>query len=150
MINSDISSAAQGALSSSPSGVYPHQNIPYPCTKYYFDKNIFFGIDANDLLVEVLKSPVMLPAGADSHLRRSSLISAAAVADVDALTISPAVTTAASAAAIVSNVSLSILYSHHRIYSMNSYFFVNYMNSYSNANILIHIILYGMNSYSPF
>ena len=42
----DVSSAAQGALSSSPSGVYPHQNIPYPCTKYYFDENIFFGIDA--------------------------------------------------------------------------------------------------------
>jgi len=83
---------------------------------------MFFGIDANDLLVEMLKSPVMLPAGADSHLRRSSLISAAAVADVDALTISPAVTTAASAAAIVSKVSLSILSSHHRIYSMKSYF----------------------------
>ena len=38
----DVSSAAQGALSSSPSGVYPHQNIPYPCTKYYLDENIFF------------------------------------------------------------------------------------------------------------
>ena len=43
----DVSSAAQGALSSSPpSGVYQQQNIQYPCTKYYFDENIFFGIDA--------------------------------------------------------------------------------------------------------
>ena len=56
-INIDVSSAAQGALSSSPSGVYPHQNIPYPCIKYYFDENIFFGIDAKDLLVKMLKSP---------------------------------------------------------------------------------------------
>ena len=32
----DVSSAAQGALSSSPSGVYPHQNIEYPL-KYHFD-----------------------------------------------------------------------------------------------------------------
>jgi hypothetical protein len=45
----DVSSAAQGALSSSPSGVYPHQNIPYPCTKYFFDE-IFF-------LVMMLSSP---------------------------------------------------------------------------------------------
>jgi len=42
----DVSSAAQGALSSSPSGVYPHQNIEYPFTKYHFDEHIFWGIDA--------------------------------------------------------------------------------------------------------
>jgi hypothetical protein len=33
----DVFSAAQGALSSSPSGTYPHQIIQCPCTKYYFD-----------------------------------------------------------------------------------------------------------------
>ena len=33
----DVSSAAQRALSSSPSGIYPHQIIQYPCTKYYVD-----------------------------------------------------------------------------------------------------------------
>ena len=33
----DVSSAAQGALSSSPSGIYPHQNIEYPFTQYHFD-----------------------------------------------------------------------------------------------------------------
>jgi hypothetical protein len=33
----DVSSAAQGTLSSSPSGIYPHQIIQYPCTKYYVD-----------------------------------------------------------------------------------------------------------------
>ena len=38
----DVSSAAQGALSSSPSGIYPHQIIQYPCTKHCFDENIFF------------------------------------------------------------------------------------------------------------
>ena len=37
----DVSSAALGALSSSPSGVYPPQNIPYLCTKYLFDEKIF-------------------------------------------------------------------------------------------------------------
>ncbi len=61
-----------------------------------------------------------------------SLETAAAVADVVALIISPAATAAASDPAIVSKVSLSILYSHHHIYSM---IFINYMNSYSNANI---------------
>jgi hypothetical protein len=53
----DVSSAAQGDLSSSPSGIYPHQNIPYPSTKYCFDDNFFGGIDAKDLLVKMLKSP---------------------------------------------------------------------------------------------
>ncbi len=38
----DVSSAAQGDLSSSPSGIYSHQNIPYPSTKYCFD-DFFFG-----------------------------------------------------------------------------------------------------------
>ncbi len=37
-LNSWTSSAALGALSSSPSGVYPHQNIPYPCTNYVFNE----------------------------------------------------------------------------------------------------------------
>ena len=61
-------------------------------------------------------SEAMVPAGADSHLRQSLLITATAFADVDALTISPAAAAAAgSAAAIVSKVRLSILVSHHRI-----------------------------------
>jgi hypothetical protein len=34
----DISSAAQGSLSSTPIGVFPLQNIPYPGTKYCFDE----------------------------------------------------------------------------------------------------------------
>jgi hypothetical protein len=37
----NISSAAQGSLSSTPIGVFPLQNIPYPGTKYCFDDNIF-------------------------------------------------------------------------------------------------------------
>ena len=44
----DVSSAAQGALYSSPSGVYPHQNIEYPLTKYHFDEQICFGIEAKN------------------------------------------------------------------------------------------------------
>jgi hypothetical protein len=53
----DISSAAQGSLSSTTIGVFPLQNIPYPCTKYCFDENIFFGCDAKDNLVKMLRSP---------------------------------------------------------------------------------------------
>ena len=54
----DVSSAAQGALSSSPlSGVFPHQTMPYPCAKYYFDDNLYFGMDGKDLLLNLLKSP---------------------------------------------------------------------------------------------
>jgi len=53
----DVSSAAQGSLSSSPIGVYPHQNIPYPCTKYFFDENIFLVVMLKDLLVKTFKSP---------------------------------------------------------------------------------------------
>jgi hypothetical protein len=54
----DVSSAAQGALSSSPlSGAFPHQTIQYPCAKYYFDEDIFLGIDGKDLLIKMLKSP---------------------------------------------------------------------------------------------
>ena len=56
----------------------------------------------------------MVPAGADSHLRQSSLISATAFADEDALTISPAAA-AGSAAAIVSKVTIDSLVSHYRI-----------------------------------
>ena len=53
----DVSSAAQGALSSSPQSVaFPHQTMQYPCAKYYFDKNHFFGIDGKDLLIKMLKS----------------------------------------------------------------------------------------------
>ena len=38
----DVSSAAQGALSSSPlSGAFPHQTMQYPCAKYYFDDDHF-------------------------------------------------------------------------------------------------------------
>ena len=66
-------------------------------------------------------SEVTFPAGADSPLRHSSLISAAAVADVVALTTSPAAA-AASASTIVLEVSQSFLLSPHRIYSMNSHF----------------------------
>ena len=40
----DLSSAAQGALSSSPSRIYPHQNIEYPLAKYHFDEHIFLGL----------------------------------------------------------------------------------------------------------
>jgi hypothetical protein len=53
----DISSAAQGALSSPPIGVFPLQNIPYPGTKYFFDENLYFGCDAKELLVKMLRSP---------------------------------------------------------------------------------------------
>ncbi len=66
-------------------------------------------------------SKVTLPAGADSPLRHSSLISAAAFADVVALTTSPAAA-AASAATIVLEVSQFFLLLHHRMYSTNSYF----------------------------
>ncbi len=53
----DVSCAAQGALSSSPSGIYPNQNIQYPFTMYYFDENMFRGIGAKDLLIKMIKSP---------------------------------------------------------------------------------------------
>ncbi len=66
-------------------------------------------------------SEVTLPAEVDSPLRHSSLISAAAFADVVALTTSPAAA-AASAAPIVLEVSLFLLLSHHPICSMNSHF----------------------------
>ena len=58
---------------------------------------------------DVPPSEAIYPAGADSHLRQSSLISATAFADVDALTISPAAA-AGSAAVIMSKVRLSILF----------------------------------------
>jgi len=125
------------------------------CTPYFHRRHwIYMSVMAKNA------SPnVTLPAGADSHLRCSSLISGAAFADVDALTISPtALTTshaaaAASAAAIVSKVSLTVLSSHHRIiYSMNSYYssiirvhtptltykFISFIN-----------VVHGMNSFSP-
>ncbi len=53
----DVYCAAQVALSSSPSGIYPHQNIQYLFTKYYFDYNMFRGIGAKDLLIKMIKSP---------------------------------------------------------------------------------------------
>jgi len=40
----DVSSAAQGSLSSTPIGLFPPQNIPYPGTKYCFDENIFLVV----------------------------------------------------------------------------------------------------------
>ena len=69
-------------------------------------------------------SEVMLPAVGDSPTRRrSSLITAAVVADVDALTISPAAAAAAaSAAVIVSKVSLLMLF-HIIIYIVWIYIF---------------------------
>jgi len=58
----DVSSAAQGALSSSPpSGVCQQQNIQYSCTKYYFDENQFFGIDVKDILIDGCKLVSMRP-----------------------------------------------------------------------------------------
>ncbi len=97
---------------------------------------------------------VTFPAGADSPLRHSSLISAAAFADVVALTTSPAAA-AASASTIILEVSQSFLLSHHRIHSMNSYFcqlyeFIPYrehMNSYHCQFYEFIHPLYNMNSY---
>jgi len=57
---------------------------------------------------DIPPSEAIYPAGADSHLRQSSLISTTAFADVDALIISPAAA-ARSAAAIMSKVRHSIL-----------------------------------------
>jgi hypothetical protein len=77
----DVSSAAQGALSYSPSGVYPHQNIKYPLTKYHFDEHIIFGIEAKDFLVKMIKSPncidgcklvSMRPQKNKSHFRKGT------------------------------------------------------------------------------
>ena len=53
----NISCAVQGALSSSPSGVYPVQHIQYPCMKYFFDESLFLGIGTKDLLIKMIKSP---------------------------------------------------------------------------------------------
>ncbi len=50
----DISSATQGSLSSTPIGVFPLQNIPYPGTKYCFDEKKKFGCDAKEFLVKML------------------------------------------------------------------------------------------------
>jgi hypothetical protein len=77
----DVSSTAQGALSSSPSGIYPHQNIEYPLTKYHFDEHIFLGIEAKDLLVKMIRSPncidgcklvAMGPQKNQSHFRKGT------------------------------------------------------------------------------
>ena len=54
----DVSSAAQGLSSfSPPAGAFPPQKIPYPGTKYQFDENIFFGMEAKDSLFQMIKSP---------------------------------------------------------------------------------------------
>jgi hypothetical protein len=54
----NVSCAAQGALSSSLSGIlYPDQNIQYPCMNYSFDENIFGGIGTKDSLIKMIKSP---------------------------------------------------------------------------------------------
>ena len=78
-------------------------------------------IDTSAMDTDVPPTEVTFPAGGDSPLRHSSLISAAAFADVVALTTSPAAA-AASASTIVLEVSQSFLLSPHRIYSMNSHF----------------------------
>ncbi len=57
----------------------------------------------------------------ESHLRHSSLISAAAFADADALTISPAAAPAAVLTASIASPVSAHLFSHLRNYSMNSY-----------------------------
>ena len=59
--------------------------------------------------------------GLESHLRHSSLISAATFADADALTISPAAAPAAVLAASIASPVSAHLFSHLRNYSMNSY-----------------------------
>jgi hypothetical protein len=53
----DVSCDAQGALSFSPSGIYPDQDIQYPCTKYSFDENIVGGIGTKDLLIKMIETP---------------------------------------------------------------------------------------------
>ncbi len=59
--------------------------------------------------------------GLETHLRHSSLISAAAFANADALTISPATAPAAVLAASIASLVSAHLISHLRDYSMNSY-----------------------------
>jgi hypothetical protein len=59
--------------------------------------------------------------GLESHLRHSSLISAAAFADADALIITPAAAPAAVLAASIASPVSAHLFSHLRNYSMNSY-----------------------------
>jgi hypothetical protein len=71
-------------------------------------------IDTSAMDTDAPPSEVTLPDGADSPLRHSSLLSAAAFADVVALTTSPAAA-AASASTIVLEVSLFFLLLHHRI-----------------------------------
>ncbi len=59
--------------------------------------------------------------GFESHLRHSSLISAAAFADVDALIIAPAAAPAAVLAAPIASPVSAHLFSHLCNYSMNSH-----------------------------
>jgi len=70
---------------------------------------------------DVPPSEAIYPAGADSHLRQSSLISATAFADVDELTISPAAA-AGSTAAIMSKVRLLFFFRIIVYNIMNSYY----------------------------
>jgi hypothetical protein len=53
----DVSLAAQGHISTFPSGISPTQRIEYSWTKYCFDENLLFGIDAKESLCKMLKSP---------------------------------------------------------------------------------------------
>jgi hypothetical protein len=53
----DVSLAAKGHISSFPSLISPTQRIEYSLTKYCFDENLFFGIDAKESLCKMLKSP---------------------------------------------------------------------------------------------
>jgi hypothetical protein len=53
----DVSLAAQGNISTFPFGISPTQKNDYSWTKYCFDENLFFGIDAKEALCKMLKSP---------------------------------------------------------------------------------------------
>ena len=53
----DVSSAAAKRSPSAPSGIFPPQKISYPHSSYYFDENLFFGIDASEPLFKMLQSP---------------------------------------------------------------------------------------------
>ena len=57
----DISAAAQGCLSSTPIGVFPPQNIPYPGTKYCFDENIFcLHVESNSMAPNFVKGDYLI------------------------------------------------------------------------------------------
>jgi hypothetical protein len=53
----DVSLAAQGYISTFPFGISPTQKNEYSWTKYCFDENLFFCIDAKESVCKMLKSP---------------------------------------------------------------------------------------------